>query len=88
VSANAAGFAFFHADGTAYGARPAAPVASLRARAFQALRGLGFGERDVRQALDEALRDGGDVTELEAVLRSCLGQLTQGACRESRRSVA
>jgi HNH endonuclease len=89
VSGNAeAGFAFLHADGTAYGARPAAPVASVRARALQALRGLGFGERGVRQTLDEALRDGGDVTELEAVLRRCLRQLTQGACQESRRSVA
>ncbi len=89
VSGNAeAGFAFFHADGTAYGARPAAPVATVRARAFQALRSLGFGERDARQALDEALRDGGDVTELEAVLRRCLAQLTQRACQERRRSVA
>jgi RuvA, C-terminal domain len=88
VTGNAAGFAFVHADGTAYGARPAAAVASVRVRALQALRGLGFGERDARQALDDALRDGGDVTELEAVLRRCLAQLSQGACQESRRSVA
>jgi hypothetical protein len=38
--------------------------------------------------LDDALRDGGDVTELEAVLRRCLAQLTHGACQEPRRSVA
>jgi RuvA, C-terminal domain/HNH endonuclease len=78
VSGNAeAGFGFRHADGTAYGARPTAPVAFAQARAFQALRGLGFGEREARKALDDALRDEGAAAELEPLLRSCLALLTK-----------
>lgn len=47
----ATGLVFRHADGIAYGGRVSAPDVLVHARAFRALRGLGFGERDARQAL-------------------------------------
>jgi HNH endonuclease len=77
-----AGFGFRHGDGRAYGAQPTATAAFVQARAFQALRGLGFRERDARGALDETLRDAAGATELEPVLRRCLELLTQRACRQ------
>lgn len=61
-----------HADGTPYGA-PLTPTAiDERAKAFSALRRLGFGEAEVRRAL-EATHMGHGV---EAIVRSCLIELT------------
>jgi len=69
---------FLHADGTPYGAPPDAPIALLQARAFQALRGLGFGEQDSRRALELTLRDFPEA-KLDAVLRHCVQQLSERA---------
>jgi hypothetical protein len=70
---------FCHADGKPYGARVSAPDALAHARAFQALRGLGFGERDVRQALERARSELPPESAIEAVLRHCLDQLSARA---------
>jgi hypothetical protein len=71
---------FLHADGTSYGARPSAPVSQVQAQAFRALRGLGFGEREARQALTRALQDSKPGASLETVVRQCLALLTESAC--------
>jgi 5-methylcytosine-specific restriction endonuclease McrA len=68
-----------HADGTLYGAAISAPSVLVHARAFQALRGLGFGERDARQALESTRAALGNDAELEAVLRHCLDLLSARA---------
>lgn len=70
---------FTHADGAQYGELPIAPVAVLQARAFRALRGLGFGERDVRSALSRVLQTLPPDTDLETVVRRCLELLTERA---------
>ena len=73
------GLGFRHADGTPYGAAPSAPQVLVRARAFQALRGLGFGEREARQALAQCLdasAPNAPADDLEAVLRQCLDLLS------------
>lgn len=74
---------FWHADGTAYGELPAAPVAFLQAKAFRALRGLGFGERDSRDALAHALRDVAANADLESIVRRCLEVLTERALTQA-----
>lgn len=48
------GLRFTHADGTPYGGPVSPEVAALRAAAFQALRGLGFREREARRVVDRA----------------------------------
>ena len=73
----ATGLAFRHAAGTPYGALPSASAAGVQARAFQALRGLGFGEREAKQALNHCLDVSG--TDLEAVVRHCLERLSARA---------
>jgi Holliday junction resolvasome RuvABC DNA-binding subunit len=78
-----AGLSFCHADGTPYGAPPSASLVLVlvQSLAFQALRGLGFGERDVRAALARALEVTEPSAELEPVLRRCLALLSERACR-------
>jgi hypothetical protein len=71
---------FLHADGTPYGAPPSAPVSHVQAQAFRALCGLGFGEREARQAMTRALHECGPGDSLEAVVRQCLALLTERAC--------
>jgi hypothetical protein len=51
------GLRFYHADGTPYGGPVSVFAADLRARAFRALRALGFGERDVHRALLAVRKD-------------------------------
>jgi hypothetical protein len=91
----AAGLEFRHADGTPYGSPPfrhgdgtpcgfapaphSAPPDLLEARAFRALCGLGFGEREARRALTQVLRDLTPTAELATVLRRCLELLTENA---------
>ncbi len=75
---------FEHADGTPYGAAPSAAASSVCTRAFQALRGLGFREGEIRVAIAEAQRDGADDTPLDQLLRHCLERLTARACRGAR----
>jgi len=71
-----AGVSVHHADGTPYGALPSAASTLVQARAFRALRELGFGERDARRALVDALEKLEPRAELEAILRHCLELLT------------
>jgi 5-methylcytosine-specific restriction endonuclease McrA len=70
------GLSFRHADGTDYGGPVSMNAADLQARAFRGLRGLGFGERDVRRALSEVTGRLGHDAGLEATLRAALQQLT------------
>jgi Holliday junction resolvasome RuvABC DNA-binding subunit len=45
-------------------------------KAFQALRGLGFRETEVKRALEQVMTHAGAGLELEAVLRKSLAVLT------------
>lgn len=75
------GVAFRHADGSDYGTirKVAAPVVDAQVRAFQALRQLGFGERESRRALSDVLAEVGAETSIEVTLRSALRRLSEGA---------
>jgi Holliday junction resolvasome RuvABC DNA-binding subunit len=77
-----AGLRFQHSDGSDYGLVARPQVAQLRAKAFAALRGLGFRERDVHRVLAEEAHDvdGGDES-LESVLRRALARLTDARAR-------
>jgi 5-methylcytosine-specific restriction endonuclease McrA len=70
------GLVFQHADGTSYGGPVAAAVADVQAQAFRALRGLGFGEREVRHALSQVAKESERSAQLEAILRRALTVLT------------
>ena len=72
-----------HADGTPYGALPSATVAAAQARAFRALRGLGFTERDARWAMAQIAHDCPPDAELEVLLRHALKLLTERAWRKA-----
>jgi len=74
-----AGVSVRHADGTPYGVLPSPSSALVHARAFRALRELGFGERDARRALTEALQRLEPGAEIDAILRHCLELLTARA---------
>jgi hypothetical protein len=67
--------AFFHADGTPYGAAPSPDVAELKTKAFQALRQMGFKETETRRALDAVKSHVGTLT-LEMIVRQALAVLT------------
>jgi hypothetical protein len=69
------GLAFRRADGARYGALDSPCVADACERAFRALRGMGFGEREARRAL-ERVRGEGDTKTL---LRRALSLLTERA---------
>jgi RuvA, C-terminal domain len=76
------GVRFQHADGSEYGLVARPQVAQLRAKAFAALRGLGFRERDVHRVLAEEAHDAdGRDQNLESVLRSALARLTDARAR-------
>lgn len=70
------GVRFQHADGSDYGQLAKPRLADSRAKAFAALRSLGFRERDVRRVLAE-LPHGSDKREsnVESVLRDALARL-------------
>lgn len=86
---------FHHADGTPYGGPVSAFTADIRAKAFRALRALGFSERDVHRALLavklDTVGEGRPFTHVgtgsppaptpsvEAVVRSALRRLTEQA---------
>jgi Holliday junction resolvasome RuvABC DNA-binding subunit len=78
-----AGSEFRHADGTPYGALPAATAAEAQTQAFRALRGLGFGEREARTTLDRVLREPESTADVEAVLRQSLKILTERSCAKA-----
>lgn len=70
------GLRFWHADGSEYGEMPSAPEADVTAKAFRALRSLGFGERDVRRALEQTHVG---TESVESVVRQALRSLTESA---------
>jgi hypothetical protein len=66
------GVSFAHADGTPYGGAVAPVVADVRAKAFQALVGMGFRESEANRALARLSRS---VSSLEQVIRQALREL-------------
>jgi hypothetical protein len=70
---------FRHADGTDYGAPLSPNGADVQLRAFQALRALGFGEREARLALRQSATHVGDNAQLEPLLRHAIELLTARA---------
>lgn len=81
------GLRFNHADGTDYGnATEVAPkVIDAQTKAFQALRQLGFGEREARRALSEVLAEEGPEASVETTLRAALAKLAAGAFQRASR---
>jgi hypothetical protein len=72
-----AGVRFRRADGRDYGRAPEARAAEIRAKAFGALRGLGFREGEVRRALaGSCRRDDGLEASVEHLVRDALAKLT------------
>jgi 5-methylcytosine-specific restriction endonuclease McrA len=70
------GVRFRHADGSDYGHVTDPLIAETQAKAFAALRGLGFREREVRRVLGEVLQSSSDgERDLESVLRRALSRL-------------
>ncbi|HEX5099441.1 MAG TPA: hypothetical protein VFV94_08065, partial [Polyangiaceae bacterium] len=66
------GLSFTHADGTPYGGAVAPAVAEARAKAFQALVGMGFRESEAKRAL---ARIPHSASSLEQVIRHALREL-------------
>ncbi|HEX5100531.1 MAG TPA: hypothetical protein VFV94_13575 [Polyangiaceae bacterium] len=66
------GLSFTHADGTPYGGAVAPAVADTRAKAFQALVGMGFRESEAKRALSRLPQS---VSSLEQVIRQALCEL-------------
>jgi hypothetical protein len=78
VTGNAsAGIRFRHADGSHHGQTLQPRTADIHAKAFAALRGLGFREGEIRRALLDS-RERGDEgeTTLELVVRNALSKMT------------
>jgi hypothetical protein len=71
------GLTFRHADGSPYGAALSPATTDKSTQAFQALRHLGFREREVRRAMREAAQVVSTSAEVEAVVRHCLRGLTE-----------
>jgi hypothetical protein len=67
---------FFHADGSQYGCPISPGAADLRAKAFVALRGMGFRESEVRRALAQAQTSEDLHSELKELVRASLHVLT------------
>ncbi|RYZ03691.1 MAG: hypothetical protein EOO73_26915 [Myxococcales bacterium] len=74
---------FQHADGTPYGGAPSSLSSWGHRQAFQALRGLGFGEGEVRRALAEARRELVTEAPVDQLLRHCLERLTARVCQRA-----
>jgi hypothetical protein len=71
------GVRFRHADGSDYGQALQPRVAEIQAKAFAALRGLGFREIEVRRALADSCKQADDrETNIERVVRDALTKLT------------
>jgi hypothetical protein len=79
------GVRFKHADGSDYGAvmDVTASAVDAQTKAFQALRQLGFTERDARRALSDTLEQVGSGADTETCLRAALEVLTSGAFRRA-----
>jgi hypothetical protein len=78
------GLTFRHADGGLYGQPVSAARADSGAKAFQALCGLGFGEGDVRRALEHASRVADARASVEALVRHGLLSLSERHARAQR----
>jgi hypothetical protein len=76
------GLTFRHADGSAYGGVVSPSAVDAAAKAFRALRRLGFGEGEARRALTQAAHMGGG-DSVETWVRRCLGLLTERCARAS-----
>ena len=63
---------FTHADGAAYGSAVAPGIADARAKAFQALTGMGFGDTQAKRALARLPHS---VSSLEQLIRQALREL-------------
>jgi hypothetical protein len=73
-------FQFRHADGSEYGSPKLMPtIAEARAKAFQALRSLGFRETESRRALEVVVKRAGNAVTTESLLRAALRELTDSA---------
>ncbi|HVJ20833.1 MAG TPA: DUF222 domain-containing protein [Polyangiaceae bacterium] len=70
------GLALKHADGSSYGSVPSPEKQDLHTKLFLGLRGLGFGERDSRQALERVREELPKVDDAGTLLRAALGLLT------------
>jgi hypothetical protein len=69
---------FRHADGSAYGSSSVSPATvEARAKAYRALRALGFREKEARNALERADTHVGVGTSVEAIVRRALAELTR-----------
>lgn len=75
---------FSHADGTTYGDAPSVAILDPVCRGFLALRNLGFGEREARDALREAsthvgveIQGGANREATERLIRAALDLLTR-----------
>ncbi len=74
----AGGFRYLHGDGSDYGSGDVSPrVAEACAKAFRALRSLGFRETETRRALQREASDAGSEATIEELLRSALRDLTR-----------
>lgn len=73
---------FFHADGSKYGQAPEPRWVELQAKAFAALRRLGFREGETQRALAEVCKTRGErQIDLETILRDALARLTPQLAR-------
>jgi hypothetical protein len=70
---------FRHADGADYGAALSPNGVDVQLRVFQALRTLGFGEREARLALRQSATHMDENVQLEPLLRHAVGLLTARA---------
>ena len=70
------GLVFRHSDGTRYGTAVNPRAAATHTEAFQALRGLGFREGEIRSALGRLRSDGKLEVGMDGVLRQALAILT------------
>jgi hypothetical protein len=79
------GLRFSHADGTDYGAVMNVNESAVGAqvKAFQALRQLGFAEREAKRALASVADEVGADAGVEAVLRAALRRLSADAFRQA-----
>ena len=77
------GFVFRHADGSEYGLVASPKCADEHAKAFQALRQMGFKETETRRALEHVRTHVGPRAELESILRAALAQLAERSLRVS-----
>jgi hypothetical protein len=68
----ASGLHFSHADGTPYGGAVVPAVADARAKAFQALTGMRFGEGEAKRALGKVPQS---VSSLKELVRQALLEL-------------